>query len=236
MSVQLLFTFDFSDVDHFFIWKDYHNPTDDVDIIGFLHYLVGATEETHDLTKEELVDLEKNLDIIDNLSNAQIDVYRQKILDLLDDHYAYKHTHQEELDKVTLEDLVEFFINKKQYIPGRSILDINMVKEFWIWSGYDPEEVEKFHRDLILEDRSYFEDWLKKEFPNTEPEISFGIEQLYEYFVTQQGHDAQKISLTQEDYGNFITWLGFKLPDDDPNNVEITLRCWEEIIRSYPKD
>lgn len=226
-TIQLPFTFDSSDVDHFFIWKDYHNPMDDADILAFLHYLVGATEETHDLTKEELADLEENLTIIDNLSDGQICAYRQKIYDILDDHYTYKLAHQEELHNITLEDLVTFFIIKKQYIPGHSILDINMVKEFWIWSGYDPEEVEKFHRDVILEDRSYFEDWLQKEFLNYEPK------QLYDYFIIHLACDPQKITLVKEDYGNFITWLGSKIPDDDPTNVEQTLRCWEKIIRSY---
>ncbi len=230
-TVQLPFTFDKSDVDSFFIWKDYHDPHYDDEILAFLYYLVGSSEETHDLTNEELVELEKNLQIINDLTDAEISEYRHKILDILDAHYEQKYAHQEELHSVTLEDLTIFFIDEKRYIPGRSILDIGMVKDFWIWSGYDPEEVEEFHRDLILEDRAYFEDWLKKEFPNNEPEIEFEIYQLYDYFIGKQDYDPQTITLCYEDYGKFIRWLGYKDPGDDPINVELTLRCWEDIIR-----
>ena len=197
------FTFEPSDVLEFFQKNLY--DTSDQDIRSFLGYLSGETKDRYELTSDEEEELDDELRIIENLTNDEINMYRQQIEAILNVDEERINLRNKERNEVDPEDLITFFIEEGRYTPGRGIFNINMARDFWIWLGYDPDEVKEFGHDTLISDVKVFDRILKKRFPlGQEPEISFESEQLHEYFVTHLGHDAKTITLSVEDYNNLV--------------------------------
>ena len=133
----------------------------------------------------------------------------------------------EERKNVDLDDLITFFIEGKRYNPGFDYIGMDTMRDFWIWLGYNPDEVNGFPLMTILEDCRVLKRKLDQQFDADD--IEYVTYKLYEYFITYLGRDPKTINLNFDDYREIKSWLGLSPPDPEVNH-DATLRRFEEII------
>ena len=101
----------------------------DGDIIDFLVREVTLDDE-YCLTPPEKAQLEHDMDVIEKLTDTQLNKYRQLIIQI-------------KVGKdIQPDDLVEYFITIQGHNRETLVITHAMYCEFLVWSGFDPEEIQ----------------------------------------------------------------------------------------------